>query len=161
VRGAWYDRLPHFRMGFMPSSGAEIQSEYFVPRRDAVAAIRATLAVGDALRPVLQVCEIRTIAADQLWMSPQYGRETVALHFTWTRDQRAVERALLELEAALAPFAARPHWGKLFLAEAPAIAPLYERLPDFAELVERYDPRGAFRNGWLERRVLGPAAASR
>jgi xylitol oxidase len=91
-------------------------------------------------------------------MSPQYGRDTVALHFTWTRDQPAVERALLELEAALAPFAARPHWGKLFLADAATIAPLYERLPDFAGIVERYDPRGAFRNGWLERRVLGPSA---
>jgi xylitol oxidase len=158
VPGPWYDRLPHFRMGFMPSSGAEIQSEYFVARRDAVAAISATLAVGDAIRPVLQVSEIRTIAADRLWMSPQYGRDTVALHFTWTRDQPAVERALLELEAALAPFAARPHWGKLFLADAATIAPLYERLPDFAGIVERYDPRGAFRNGWLERRVLGPSA---
>jgi xylitol oxidase len=142
-------------MGFLPSSGEEIQSEYLVPRRDAVAAIGATLAVGDAIRPVLQVSEIRTIAADRLWMSPQYGQDTIGLHFTWTRDQDAVERALLELEAALAPFAARPHWGKLFLAEAATIAPLYERLPDFAGLVERYDPRGAFRNAWLERRVLG------
>jgi alditol oxidase len=155
VPGAWSDRLPHFRTGFMPSSGAEIQSEYLVPRRDGVAAIRATLGVGDAIRPVLQVAEIRTIAADGLWMSPQYGQDTVALHFTWQRDQEAVERALLELEAALAPFAARPHWGKLFLAEAATVAPLYERLPDFAGLVERYDPRGAFRNRWLERRVLG------
>jgi alditol oxidase len=155
--GAWCDRLPHFRMGFMPSSGAEIQSEYLVPRRHGVAAIRATLAVGDAIRPVLQAAEIRTIAADRLWMSPQYGQDTVGLHFTWTRDQEAVERALLELEAALAPFGARPHWGKLFLAEAATIAPLYARVPDFAALVERYDPRGAFRNGWLERRVLGPA----
>jgi xylitol oxidase len=159
VPGAWYDRLPHFRMGFLPSSGEEIQSEYLVPRRDAVAAIRATLAVGDAIRPVLQVCEIRTIAADRLWMSPQYGQDPIGLHFTWTRDQDAVERALLHLESALAPFAARPHWGKLFLAEAATIAPLYERLPDFARLVERYDPRGAFRNDWLERRVLGPVGA--
>jgi xylitol oxidase len=161
VPGAWCDRLPHFRMGFLPSSGEEIQSEYLVPRRDAVAAIRATLAVGDAIRPVLQASEIRTIAADRLWMSPQYGQDTIGLHFTWTRDQDAVERALPELEAALAPFAARPHWGKLFLAEAATIAPLYERLPDFARLVERYDPRGAFRNDWLERRVLGPVGAPR
>jgi xylitol oxidase len=146
-------------MGFLPSSGEEIQSEYLVPRRDAVAAIRATLAVGDAIRPVLQASEIRTIAADRLWMSPQYGQDTIGLHFTWTRDQDAVERALLELEAALAPFAARPHWGKLFLAEAATIAPLYERLPDFTRLVERYDPRRAFRNGWLERCVLRPVGA--
>jgi xylitol oxidase len=114
-------------------------------------------AVAASILPVLQVCEIRTIAADQLWMSAQYRRDTVAMHFTWTRDQAAVERALVDLEAALAPFAARPHWGKLFLADFAAIAPLYERLPDFTRLVERLDPRGAFRNDWLEARVLGGA----
>jgi xylitol oxidase len=153
VPGPWHERLPHFRMGFTPSSGEEIQSEYFVGRRDAVDAIQALLAVGDSLRPVLQVAEIRTVAADTLWMSPQYRQDTVAFHFTWKPDQEAVERALVELEGALAPFAARPHWGKLFLAEAATIAPLYERLPDFAGLVERYDPRGAFRNRWLDHRI--------
>ena len=61
------------------------------------------------------------------------------------------------MEAALAPFGARPHWGKLFRADAPAIAPLYPRLADFAGLMERLDPRGAFRNEWLEPRVLGGA----
>jgi xylitol oxidase len=101
------------------------------------------------------MCEIRTIAADALWMSPQYGRPTIGIHFTWLPDQAAVERALVEVEAVLAPFGARPHWGKLFLGRAAAIAPLYPRLPDFAALVERLDPRGAFRNEWLETRVLG------
>ncbi|HYM57471.1 MAG TPA: D-arabinono-1,4-lactone oxidase [Solirubrobacteraceae bacterium] len=157
--GLWCDRLPHFRMEFTPSSGAEIQSEYFVARRDAVAAIRATLAVAGAIRPVLQVSEIRTIAADELWMSPQYGQDTIGLHFTWKPDQEGVERALVEVEAALAPLAARPHWGKAFLAEAATVAPHYERLPDFVGLVERFDPRGAFRNRWLERRVLGGVGA--
>jgi xylitol oxidase len=155
VPGAWCDRLPHFRMGFTPSSGAEIQSEYFVARQDAVAAIRAMLGVADAIRPVLQVCEFRTIAADDLWMSPQQGRDTMAVHFTWKRDQEAVERALVDVEAALAPFAARPHWGKVFLGEAATVAPRYERLPDFVELMGRLDPRGAFRNHWLQRRLLG------
>jgi xylitol oxidase len=155
--GRWSDRLPHFRVGFTPSRGEEIQSEYVMPRRHAVAAIEAVRAVAASILPVLQVCEIRTIAADQLWMSAQYRRDTVAMHFTWTRDQAAVERALVDLEAALAPFAARPHWGKLFLADFAAIAPLYERLPDFTRLVERLDPRGAFRNDWLEARVLGGA----
>jgi xylitol oxidase len=101
------------------------------------------------------VSEIRTIAADTLWMSPQYGQATVAIHFTWRRDQPAVERALARLEAALAPFAARPHWGKLFLAGAETIAPLYERHADFVALLERLDSRGAFRNHWLEARVIG------
>jgi xylitol oxidase len=157
VPGAWSDRLPHFRMGFTPSNGEEIQSEYHVARRHAEGAIRAVHALGTTLRPVLQVAEIRTIAADELWMSPQYGRASVALHFTWTREPEAVARVLVELEAALAPFDARPHWGKAFRATAAEIAPLYERLPDFARLAQRLDPRGAFRNDWLERHVLADA----
>jgi xylitol oxidase len=152
--GPWSDRLPHFRMGFTPSNGEEIQSEYHVARHHAEGAIRAVHALSETLRPVLQVCEIRTIAADELWMSSQYGRPTVALHFTWTREPEAVARVLVDLEAALAPFGARPHWGKAFRATAAEIAPLYERLPDFARLARRLDPRGAFRNDWLERHVL-------
>jgi xylitol oxidase len=157
VPGPWSDRLPHFRMGFTPSSGEEIQSEFHVARDQAEGAIRAVRALGETLRPVLQVSEIRTIAADELWMSPQYRRASVALHFTWTREPEAVARVLVDLEAALAPFAARPHWGKAFGATAADIAPLYERLPDFARLARRLDPRGAFRNDWLERHVLADA----
>ncbi len=126
-----------------------------MPRRHAVAAIQALRALADVIRPVLQVSEIRTVAADRLWMSPQYRQDTVGIHFTWQRRQDAVERVLIDVEAALAPFTARPHWGKLFLAQAAAIAPLYARLPDFARLAERLDPRGAFRNAWLATHVLG------
>jgi alditol oxidase len=157
VPGLWSERLPHFRMGFTPSSGAEIQSEYLLPRRHAVAAIRAVRALADTIRPLVLVSEIRTIAADELWMSPEYGRDTVGIHFTWRPDQRAVERALVNVEAALAPLQARPHWGKVFLADAEAITPRYERAGEFAALVERLDPRGAFRNDWLETRLLGRA----
>jgi xylitol oxidase len=153
--GPWFDRLPHFRMGFTPSSGAEIQSEFIVPRGRAVDAIEAVRAISATVGPLIQVSEIRTIAADSLWMSPQYGQDTAAIHFTWKRERRAVERALAELERTLEPFGARPHWGKLFLSGAATIAPLYERLSDFRGLCERFDPRGAFRNGWLERHVLG------
>jgi alditol oxidase len=148
VPGPWWDRLPHFRMGFTPSAGEEIQSEYHVPREHAVAAMEVMRALSGVMRPILQVCEIRTIAADRLWLSPQYERDTVAFHFTWTREQAAVERVLAELEPALAPFRTRPHWGKLFLANAGG---LYERRDDFMELAARLDPRGAFRNDWLER----------
>jgi len=155
LAGPWSDRLPHFRLGFTPSNGEEIQSEYLVARRHAVSAIDALRGLGPMLGPLLQVSEIRTIAADRLWMSPQYGQDTVGFHFTWRPDQEAVERVLTEVEAALSPFAARPHWGKLFLAGAESIAPLYERVGDFAALVARTDPRGAFRNDWLEARVLG------
>jgi alditol oxidase len=153
--GAWSDRLPYFRMGFTPSAGEELQSEYLVPREHAGAAIQAVRALADRIRPVLHVCEVRTIAADRLWMSPQHGRDSVGIHFTWALDPEAVVRVLADLEPALEPFDPRPHWGKLFLADATTIAPRYERLPDFARLVETLDPRGAFRNAWLEARVLG------
>jgi alditol oxidase len=155
VPGPWSDRLPHFRMGFTPSSGDELQSEYLVPRGQAVAALEALRTLAGVVRPVLQVSELRTVAADRLWLSPQYGQDTLAVHFTWLPDRAGVERALVEVEAALAPFGARPHWGKLFLADASAIAPLYPRLPDFAALAARLDPRGVFANAWLHRHVLG------
>ena len=156
VPGPWWDRLPHFRMGFVPSSGEELQSEYLIPRHHAAAAIRAVHALGDVVRPLLQVSELRTVAADRLWMSPQHGQDTVAIHFTWHPDPVAVDRVLVELESALAPFQARPHWGKVFVADATTITLLYERLPDFKRLVDRLDPRGAFRNPWLTNHVLGP-----
>jgi alditol oxidase len=155
VPGPWSDRLPHFQMGFTPSAGEEIQSEHVVPREHAVAAIEAVRALGDAIRPALQVCEIRTIAADRLWMSPQYGQDTVGLHFTWKREPELVGRLVAAVELALGPYAPRPHWGKVFFAGAATIADRYERLADFRALAERLDPRGAFRNDWLERHVLG------
>ena len=153
--GSWSDRLPHFRMGFTPSSGEELQSEYLLPRHRAVEAIEAVRALAGGIRPVLLVSEIRTVAGDDLWMSPSYGRDTVCIHFTWKPEPRAVEGMIAEVEAALAPFGARPHWGKLSVGDASTVAPLYERLPDFVRLVERLDPRGAFRNAWLRSRVLG------
>ena len=155
VPGLWSDRLPHFRMGFTPSSGQELQSEYLVPRRHAAAAIQALRGLAEVVRPVLQVSELRTVAADRLWMSPQYRQDTIAIHFTWKPEPDAVQRALVEVEAALQPMEARPHWGKLFLAGAEAIAPLYQRLPDFTRLVDRLDLRGAFGNAWLDTHVLG------
>jgi xylitol oxidase len=155
VPGLWSDRLPHFRMGFTPSKGDEIQSEYFVARSQAVAAIEAMRGLGDRLEPLLLVSEIRTMAADRLWMSPQYGQDTAAFHFTWKRQPEAVLRALADVEAVLRPFGVRPHWGKVFVGRAADIAPLYERLGDFVGLMERLDPREAFRNPWLEGRVLG------
>jgi alditol oxidase len=154
VPGRWSDRLPHFQMGFTPSVGEEIQSEYVVARSHGLAAIDALRGLGDAMRPALQVAEIRTVAADRLWLSPQFGQDTVGFHFTWRREPELVGRLVAALEVALAPFAPRPHWGKLFLAGSATIADRYERLPDFARLAERLDPRGAFRNEWLERHVL-------
>jgi alditol oxidase len=153
--GPWMDRLPHFRMGFTPSSGQEIQSEYHLPRERAVEAIDALRSMPATTRELVQVSELRTIAADSLWLSPQHDRDSVAIHFTWTPDQRAVERALTEIEDVLMPLGARPHWGKLFLARATEIAGGYDRLPDFSTLVQRFDPEGKFGNQWLETHVLG------
>ena len=153
--GSWADRLPHFRMGFTPSSGEELQSEYLFPRRYAVEAIEAVRSLADEIRPILQVSEVRAVAADRLWMSMNYGQDSVGIHFTWKPERDAVEDMLVRLESALVPFEARPHWGKLFNADAATLAPLYERMSDFIRLVERLDPRGAFRNPWLKAHVLG------
>jgi xylitol oxidase len=144
VPGPWSGRLPHFRLEFTPSHGEEIQSEYFVARERAAEAIAAMREVGPDVRGVLQVSELRTVAADELWLSPQHHRATLAIHFTWRRDQPAVERALREVEAALMPLGATPHWGKLFLTP-----PAPERADDFRALARRLDYRGAFRNAWL------------
>jgi xylitol oxidase len=157
--GPWFERLPHFRMGFTPSVGEELQSEYLVPRRHAAAALDAMRGAADRFRPLLRVGELRTVAADRLWMSPQDGRDTLAIHFTWLPEAAAVDTALAHVEAALGPFAARPHWGKRFRLGAAEVAGLYERLPDFARLLGRLDQRGAFRNRWLDERVLGLGSA--
>src|SRR3712207_3600076 len=112
--GPWSDRLPHFRMGFTPSSGEELQAEYLLPRRHALEAIEAVRALAEGIRPILQVSEIRTVAADRLWMSMSYGEDAVGIHFTWKPEKEAVEGMLVRLERALAPFGAGPAWGKLF-----------------------------------------------
>jgi xylitol oxidase len=150
IPGPWWDRLPHFRMGFTPSAGEELQSEFHLPRRHAAAAIEAVRALAGQVRPHLQVTEIRTIAADTLWLSPQYEQDTVAIHFTWNRDPEKVLRVLADVEAALEPFGARPHWGKLFLGAAP-----HPRSTDFLALADRLDPTGKFRNPWFDRHVIG------
>ncbi len=157
VPGSWSERLPHFRSGFTPSAGEEIQSELLVARENAPAAIEAMLGLAEQIRPLLLVGELRTVAADELWLSPQYGQATMGLHFTWRRRPDEVRRAMGALEQALAPLAARPHWGKLFTAGAREIAPLYPRLADFLELRARLDPRGVFVNDWLQTHLLGDA----
>ena len=155
IAGPWDERLPHFRLAFTPSAGEELQSEYLLSRSDASDAIAALRPLAPRIRPLLHIGEIRTVAADSLWMSPQYRRDSVAIHFTWRRDQPAVESLLRDIEATLEPFAPRPHWGKLFLAQAERISSRYERHADFAALAARMDARGAFANDWLERHVLG------
>ena len=161
VPGPWHERLPHFQLRFMPSSGEEIQSEFLVARSKAPAAIEALRSLHDVMAPVLQGGEIRTMAADDLWLSGAYADEpgtaegTIGFHFTWRLDGAQVAEVLAPIEDALAPFAARPHWGKVFLDRDRLIPSLYPRLDDFRALAERMDPAGRFRNDFLERHVFG------
>jgi xylitol oxidase len=153
--GPWYERLPHFRMGFTPSAGKELQSEYFVPRAHAVDAILALEKLRDQITPHLMITEIRAIAADSLWMSPCYRQDSIAIHFTWKQDWPAVSRLLPVIEKELGPFGARPHWGKLFTMAPSVLRSRYERLPDFLALARKYDPQGKFRNPFLDHNVYG------
>ncbi|BEL09595.1 alditol oxidase [Actinoplanes sichuanensis] len=150
VPGPWHTRLPHFRMEFTPSSGAELQSEWHLPRSAALSAIEAVSGLRDRVAAVLQVCEIRTIAADDLWLSPHHERDSLALHFTWIADTDAVLPVVADLEKALTPLGARPHWGKVFTTAPSELRAAYPRFTDFAALVTRFDPTGAFRNPWLD-----------
>src|SRR5437868_1425443 len=158
VPGPWYERLPHFRMGFTPSAGKELQSEYFVPRQHAVEAILAVERLRDRVGPYLMISEIRTIAADNLWMSPCYKQPCVTVHFTWKPDWSAVSNLLPVIEKELAPFDARPHWGKLFTISPARLHSVYQKLPEFVELSERYDPKRKFRNEFLNRNIFGTGA---
>lgn len=160
VAGPWHERLPHFRMEFVPSAGEELQSEYFVDRRDAAAALEAVRRLGELLAPVLLVSEVRSIAADELWLSMACGRDSIGLHFTWRPLQTEVEALLPTIEQALAPFAARPHWAKLFVDADRSLAGVYPRMDDFRRLVARLDPDGTFRNDLLDRHVLGAPDAA-
>jgi alditol oxidase len=157
VPGPWYARLPHFRMEFTPSAGEELQTEYMVPRAQAVAAWRAVAALHEQVAPLLQITELRTIAADDLWMSPCYGQPCVAFHFTWLKNWPAVRVLLPRIEAALAPFQPAPHWGKLFTMPAAQVQARYPRLPDFQRLLQSYDPEGKFRNTFLDTYIFGAA----
>jgi alditol oxidase len=150
VPGAWHERLPHFRLDFTPSAGDELQSEYLLPQQLAAGALRAIASIGDRVAPVLRISEIRTVSADDLWLSPSYRQDSMAIHFTWINDVPAVMPLLATVEDRLAPFGARPHWGKLFTTSPAALSRLYDRLPDFQRLLRSLDPDGKFRNKFID-----------
>lgn len=155
IPGPWYDRLPHFKFEFTPSSGDELQTEYFVPQQNAAAAIQAIAQIRANVAPLLQISEIRTIAADNFWMSPCYQQPCTALHFTWVNNWDAVQELLPIVEAQLAPLNARPHWGKLFTMSPQRVQSLYPKLPAFRQLLEHYDPTGKFRNAFVNEFIFG------
>jgi alditol oxidase len=150
IAGPWYERLPHFRMNFTPSSGQELQSEFFVPLDRGYDAILAVEKLRDRITHHLFITELRTIAADKLWMSMAYERASLAVHFTWKPEWPAVKQLLPQIEAALEPFEPRPHWGKLFTLPPQKLESHYARLNDFKELVKRFDPQGKFRNDFVQ-----------
>jgi xylitol oxidase len=141
-------------MGFMPSAGRELQSEYFVPRRNAVDAILAVETLKERIGPHLLITEIRAIAADDLWLSPACGQDSIAIHFTWKPDMDAVSRLMPQIERALAPYSARPHWGKLFTMSPATLRSVFGKLPAFVALAQRYDPQGKFRNKFLNEHIF-------
>ena len=153
VAGPWFDRLPHFKMGFTPSSGVELQAEYFVAHAHALEAIQAVARLGKQVGPQLMITEIRTIAADELWMSPCYQQPSVTIHFTWKQNWPEVSKLLFVIEKELAPFQPKPHWGKLFNIEPGILQSRYGKLSAFKEMVKAYDPAGKFRNDFLAKNL--------
>jgi xylitol oxidase len=153
--GPWFERLPHFRMNFTPSSGKEIQAEYFVPREHGYAAIRAVEELHAKITPHLFITELRTIAADDLWLSMAHQRESMAIHFTWKPEPDAVNALLPQIEAKLAPFQPRPHWAKVYSLPAAKLDAQYPKLADFKALMKQYDPQGKFRNAYIDQHIFG------
>jgi len=153
VPGPWYNRLPHFKMGFTPSGGKELQSEFFVPHGNAIDAILALEKKKELINPQLLISEIRTIAADDLWMSPAYHQDSVAIHFTWKQNPDEVGQLIPMIESELAPYKVRPHWGKLFSVSPATLHERYEKFPEFLALAKKYDPEGKFRNEYLDLNV--------
>jgi alditol oxidase len=160
IPGPWSDRLPHFRLDAPPSAGGdELQTEYFVDRRHAVNALRTLRSLGDRISPHLHATEIRTAAADDLWLSPAYERDSLCIGFTWRNHPTQVMALLADIEAALATYEPRPHWGKLFTFNTEDLVRRFPRLPDFLELTTAYDPTAKFTNAFIDWRPGHPSSS--
>jgi xylitol oxidase len=154
VAGPWHERLPHFKLDFTPSAGEELQAEYFVPRSRGYEAIAAVYDLREKVSPLIQISEVRSIAADELLMSPCYKQDSIAIHFTWKKDWDGVSKVLPLIERVLEKFTVRPHWGKLFTVDPKVLGSRYaSRLNDFNKLAKRFDPDGKFQNEFLERNL--------
>ena len=153
VPGEWYQRLPHFKLDFTPSVGEEIQSEFFVDRKDAAVAIATISKLGREITPLLWITELRTIAADELWLSGAYQRDTLGIHFTWKKDD-AIYPVIEKIESGLRPLNYRPHWGKVFTADAEYLRSAYPKMAEFKALIEALDPTKKFENSYT-RKYLG------
>lgn len=154
IPGPWYNRLPHFRLEFTPSSGKELQAEYFVPQDHAVETYRILSSMKSELEPLLMISEIRTIAEDDLWMSTANGRPSVAFHFTCEQNWEELKKLLPLIEEKLSPFGVRPHWGKMFTMNPAQLQSAYPRIDEFRELISEYDPNGKFRNPFIQKNIF-------
>ncbi|GGH83322.1 xylitol oxidase [Pullulanibacillus pueri] len=152
--GNWLDRMPHFRMEFTPSKGQELQSEYIMPREYTYDALCAINEIREHIAPLLFTSEVRTIAQDELWLSPSYKQDSVAIHFTWKDQWDDVKKVLPLIETQLEPFQAKPHWGKVFTTSPVKIQAHYEKMPAFQQLLQKYDPNGKFRNHFLDQYIF-------
>jgi alditol oxidase len=150
VEGPWYERMPHFKMGFTPSSGKELQSEFFIPFENAFQGLMAIEKLNEKVSPHLMITEVRAIAADDLLMSPFYKKACVAFHFTWKQEIEAVNAVLPFIEQALAPYNPRPHWGKVFTMQPAVLQSRIEKLNEFTSLMSKHDPEGKFRNAFID-----------
>ncbi len=155
VEGPWYERMPHFKMGFTPSSGKELQSEFFIPFENSFQGLMAIEKINEKVSPHLMITEVRAIAADNLLMSPFYKKACVAFHFTWKQEIEAVNKVLPFIEEALAPYNPRPHWGKIFTMHTAVLQSRIERLPEFTSLMIKHDPEGKFRNAFIDVNLFG------
>ncbi|MEM6806079.1 MAG: D-arabinono-1,4-lactone oxidase [Bacteroidota bacterium] len=153
IAGPWHERLPHFKMDFTPSSGDELQSEFFVPRKHAVEALMTIYEMGEEIYPHLFISEIRSIAADDLWISPFYQEDRLAIHFTWKPHGPEVMKLIPIIEEKLKPFNVRPHWGKLFTVDESYLSSSYSEMERFRSLIEKHDPQRKFSNAFLERNI--------
>ena len=153
--GPWHERLPHFRVDSTPASGNELQTEYFVPRDHAVSALKAIEELRARFVSLLWISEVRSVAADRLWLSQSYGTPTIGIHFSWKKDWSALRKLLPVIEEVLTPFEVRPHWGKLSTMSPTKVQAGFPKMDEFRELLQSTDPEGKFRNGYLDRYVFG------
>ncbi|HZY82019.1 MAG TPA: FAD-binding protein [Cyclobacteriaceae bacterium] len=154
VAGPWHERLPHFKMDFTPSAGEELQAEYFVPKANGYAAIEAVYALRDKVSPLIQITEVRSIAADNIPMSPFRNQDSIAIHFTWKKNWEGVRAVLPLIEAALEQYNVKPHWGKLFTLKPSVLQSKYEELPEFKAIMKQGDPDGKFRNEFIDKNLF-------
>lgn len=155
IPGPWFDRLPHFKMEFQPSAGKELQSEFFVALEDGYEAIMAVAEMSAQINPHLFISEIRSIQADELWMSTCYQRDSISVHTTWKQEIPEVTALILQMEEKLNRFNPRPHWAKLFSIPAETLKARYPKIDDFKALLQKHDPAGKFRNEFLDRHIFG------